>query len=216
MSFENLAGSQDSGNAGPFCSLTGNWWLFVLRGALSLIFAVLAFWMPTGALLAFALVFGAFSLVDGVFGLISAVRNIRKDERWGWLAFSGVLGILAGIVVIVSPLVATLVIATFMWASVATWSIFTGVLEISAAVRLRKEIKGEFWLALSGALSVALGVFVFWMFLTRPVESFLAAGWLIGAYALFSGIILTMLGMKLRKWGKATESGCATSNQAVA
>ena len=59
------------------CSLSGNWWLFVLRGVLALVIAVLAFLMPAESLLALTLVFGAFAFADGVFGLVAAVRNIR-------------------------------------------------------------------------------------------------------------------------------------------
>ena len=125
------------------CSLTENWWIFALRGVLALIFAALAFWMPQSALLAMTLVFGAFSLVNGAFNLVAAVRHIQKKERWGWLLFSGIVGILTGVVVLVAPWVATMVMASFLWASVGFWAIFTGVLEISAAVRLRQEIKGE-------------------------------------------------------------------------
>ena len=181
------------------CSLTENWWIIALRGVLALIFAALAFWMPQSALLAMTLVFGAFSLVNGAFNLVAAVRHIQKKERWGWLLFSGIVGILTGVVVLVAPWVATMVMASFLWASVGFWAIFTGVLEISAAVRLRQEIKGEIWLALSGLLSIFLGAIVLWIFFTRPVESFLAAGWLLSFYAAVYGVTLLFLSWRLRK-----------------
>lgn len=181
------------------CSLTENWWIFALRGVLALIFAALAFWMPQSALLAMTLVFGAFSLVNGAFNLVAAVRHIQKKERWGWLLFSGIVGILTGVVVLVAPWVATMVMASFLWASVGFWAIFTGVLEISAAARLRQEIKGEIWLAFSGLLSIVLGAIVLWIFFSRPVESFLAAGWLLGFYAAVYGVTLLFLSWRLRK-----------------
>ena len=181
------------------CSLTENWWIIALRGVLALIFAALAFWMPQSALLAMTLVFGAFSLVNGAFNLVAAVRHIQKKEHWGWLLFSGIVGILTGVVVLVAPWVATMVMASFLWASVGFWAIFTGVLEISAAVRLRQEIKGEIWLALSGLLSIFLGAIVLWIFFPRPVESFLAAGWLLSFYAAVYGVTLLFLSWRLRK-----------------
>ena len=181
------------------CSLTENWWIIALRGVLALIFAALAFWMPQSALLAMTLVFGAFSLVNGAFNLVAAVRHIQKKEHWGWLLFSGIVGILTGVVVLVAPWVATMVMASFLWASVGFWAIFTGVLEISAAVRLRREIKGEIWLALSGLLSIILGAIVLWIFFSRPVESFLAAGWLLSFYAAVYGVTLLFLSWRLRK-----------------
>ncbi len=181
------------------CSLTENWWIIALRGVLALIFAALAFWMPQSALLAMTLVFGAFSLVNGAFNLVAAVRHIQKKEHWGWLLFSGIVGILTGVVVLVAPWVATMVMASFLWASVGFWAIFTGVLEISAAVRLRQEIKGEIWLAFSGLLSIFLGAIVLWIFFTRPVESFVAAGWLLGFHAAVYGVTLLFLSWNLRK-----------------
>ncbi|MDN5486712.1 MAG: HdeD family acid-resistance protein, partial [Pseudomonas sp.] len=69
----------------------------------------------------------------------------------------------------------------------------------SAAVRLRREIKGEIWLALSGLLSVLLGAIILWMFFTRPIESFLAAGWVLGFHAAIFGMTLLLLSWRLRK-----------------
>lgn len=199
MNIDTITDSSADEPTKTLCSLTENWWIFALRGVLALIFAALAFWMPQSALLAMTLVFGAFSLVNGAFNLVAAVRHIQKKERWGWLLFSGIVGILTGVVVLVAPWVATMVMASFLWASVGFWAIFTGVLEISAAVRLRQEIKGEIWLAFSGLLSIVLGAIVLWIFFSRPVESFLAAGWLLGFYAAVYGVTLLFLSWRLRK-----------------
>lgn len=199
MNIDTITDSSADEPTKTLCSLTENWWIFALRGVLALIFAALAFWMPQSALLAMTLVFGAFSLVNGAFNLVAAVRHIQKKELWGWLLFSGIVGILTGVVVLVAPWVATMVMASFLWASVGFWAIFTGVLEISAAVRLRQEIKGEIWLAFSGLLSIVLGAIVLWIFFFRPVESFLAAGWLLGFYAAVYGVTLLFLSWRLRK-----------------
>lgn len=199
MNIDTITDSSADEPTKTLCSLTENWWIFALRGVLALIFAALAFWMPQSALLAMTIVFGAFSLVNGAFNLVAAVRHIQKKERWGWLLFSGIVGILTGVVVLVAPWVATMVMASFLWASVGFWAIFTGVLEISAAVRLRQEIKGEIWLAFSGLLSIVLGAIVLWIFFSRPVESFLAAGWLLGFYAAVYGVTLLFLSWRLRK-----------------
>ncbi|WPY96821.1 HdeD family acid-resistance protein [Limimaricola variabilis] len=194
-------------DADTVCTLSRNWWAFVLRGMVALIIAVLAWLMPAEAVFTLTLVFGAFAFADGVFGLISAVRNIRKGERWGWLAVSGVLGILTGLVVLVTPFVATLVLAVFLWASIAFWSVFSGILEITTAIRLRREIEGEIWLGLSGALSVLLGVVVVWFLTIRPTESLLALGWLLGVYAAIFGVVMILLGLKLRGRGLKADAG---------
>ncbi len=183
----------------PLCSMSRNWWTFVLRGVLALVLAVLAFLMPAEALLALALLYGAFSLVDGGFSLVAAVRKIRRGRRWGWLGFRGVVGIITGVVVLVVPLVATWVLAIFLWASIAVWAALVGGFELITAWRLRKEIRGEIWLMLSGLLSLALSGVAVWLLFTRPAEAFLAMGWVVGAYATFLGVFLILLGMRLRR-----------------
>lgn len=139
----------------PVCSLAGNWWTFVLRGVLALILAVLAVLMPASALLGLTIIFGAFSMVDGIFSLIAAFRNIRAGEKWGWLAFNGVVGIGAGIVVLIAPMMASFALSLFLWWMIAFWSSASGIAQIVTAIRLRKEIKGEFWLGLGSVVPCA-------------------------------------------------------------
>lgn len=186
-------------------SISSNWWAFIIKGFLALIFSVLAFIMPVTAILALAIVFGAFALADGIFGIIASVRKIRKGKRWGWLIFSAIMSILAGIAVIVSPLIATVVIASFLWASISFWSIFVGISEIITALRLRKEIKGELWMIFSGLFSVILGAIILWMFITQPEDVLLASGWLLGINAFLSAMTYFFLGFKLKKHQKMVQ-----------
>ena len=186
-------------------SISSNWWAFIIKGFLALIFSVLAFIMPVTAILALAIFFGAFALADGIFGIIASVRKIRKGKRWGWLIFSAIISILAGIAVIVSPLIATVVIASFLWASISFWSIFVGISEIITALRLRKEIKGELWMILSGLFSVILGAIILWMFITQPEDVLLASGWLLGINAFLSAMTYFFLGFKLKKHQKMVQ-----------
>ncbi|HAF36902.1 MAG TPA: hypothetical protein DCG88_23490 [Sphingobacterium sp.] len=186
-------------------SISSNWWAFIIKGFLALIFSVLAFIMPVTAILALAIVFGALALADGIFGIIASVRKIMKGKRWGWLIVSAIISILAGIAVIVSPLIATVVIASFLWASISFWSIFVGISEIITALRLRKEIKGELWMIFSGLFSVILGAIILWMFITQPEDVLLASGWLLGINAFLSAMTYFFLGFKLKKHQKMVQ-----------
>jgi uncharacterized membrane protein HdeD (DUF308 family) len=68
------------------------------------------------------------------------------------------------------------------------------VIQIVAAIRLRHEIDGEFWLGLAGLLSVVFGAFLF----ARPGEGALAVLWLIGGYAMLFGCLLVALAFEAR------------------
>lgn len=180
-------------------TLSGNWWAFALRGVVALILAVIAAFMPASAALGMTLVFGAYAFADGVLSLVSGVRNIRKGERWGGLVVSGLLGIAAGVATFLVPVVASVALVSFLWGMLAVWAIWTGVFQVVAAVRLRKEIKGEWLLGLSGLLTVLLGALVPVMLILNPAAGVLAFGLVMGAYALMAAILFFSLAWKLRK-----------------
>jgi uncharacterized membrane protein HdeD (DUF308 family) len=68
-----------------------------------------------------------------------------------------------------------------------------------AAIRLRRRIAGEAWLALNGVLSVAFGVLTMLM----PGAGALSLVWLIGAYAIAFGLLLFGAALRLRHWRTA-------------
>ena len=186
--------------------LADDWGWLVLRGGLAIVLGVLAILFPASALFAFTMVFAAFALIDGLLSLASGISGARKKERWWALIARGLVGILVGVLFVLMPYVTTLSYALMSLALLAVWSIFTGVFEIAAAVKLRKEIRGEWLLGLSGLLSVLLGMAIPLILMLYPAATILSVGWVIGVYALAAGIILIVQAFRLRQRMDRTQS----------
>jgi uncharacterized membrane protein HdeD (DUF308 family) len=78
---------------------------------------------------------------------------------------------------------------------IGAWAIVSGIFEIVGAIRLRKEIDNEWMLILHGVISVIFGV----LLMAMPVPGALAMVWVIGAYAIAAGVILSVLAFRLKK-----------------
>jgi uncharacterized membrane protein HdeD (DUF308 family) len=167
-----------------------NWWAIALRGALAIAFGIVAFFWPGLVWLAVVYLIGAYALIDGVMAIVAAIRGRGTAQPWWAFVFEGLLGIAVGIVAFVLPGL-TEVAMLYM---IAAWSMAAGVLTIMAAARLRHYIEGEWLLALAGALSIILGLGLgLW-----PIAGLIVVAWWIGAYEIAFGIVLLVLGFKLR------------------
>ena len=182
--------------------LTRHWWLLVVRGVLGILFGILALVWPGATIAALVLLFGAYAIVDGVATLYAAITGREGADRGRrpasgghrvWLTIEGLLGIGAGLVAFFWPGITALVL---LWV-IAFWAILTGVMEVAAAIRLRKELHNEWLLGLAGVASVLFGM----LLLLLPGTGALALIWLIGTYALVFGVILIVLGLRLRGAG---------------
>jgi uncharacterized membrane protein HdeD (DUF308 family) len=172
-----------------------NWWVVLLRGIAAIAFGIITFVAPAISLAALVLVFGAYALVDGVLAVFSAIRWRGETDHWWVLLLEGLAGIAAGVVTFVSPGLSALALLYL----IAAWAIVTGVLEIAAAIRLRKIITGEWLLALLGILSIGVGV----MLALFPSAGALALIIWIGAYVAASGVLLIALALRLHSWGRS-------------
>src|SRR5207244_2889881 len=157
-------------------TLRRNWWLLALRGLAAVIFGVLAFAWPGATLITLVWLFGAFALVNGILSLAVAAKAPKGYPRFGSLILGGLLGILAGLLAFVMPGITGLGLLIL----IASWAIVTGILEIIAAIKLRKEISDEWLLVLAGVASFAFGIVLF----LQPAAGALVLVWWIGAYAL--------------------------------
>jgi uncharacterized membrane protein HdeD (DUF308 family) len=172
-------------------ALSRNWGWIALRGVAAIVFGILALLQPASAFAVLVIFFGAYCFVDGVFALVALFRGGAGDRFWV-LVLEAVVGIAIGILTIAAP---TALAGGLLW-YIGAWAIITGVLEIVAAIRLRKEITGELWLGLAGLLSIAFGIL---LFVAPGAGAFAITIW-IGAYALVFGVMLLFLAFRLKKF----------------
>jgi uncharacterized membrane protein HdeD (DUF308 family) len=177
-------------------NLTKNWWLIVLRGVLAILFGLAAFMMPSLAWLALIVLFGTYAILDGVFAMMSGLISSKYSPRWWVFFLEGLVSLAAGVIAVLRPDLATAVFIGI----IAAWAILTGILEIVAAIRLRREIRNEWMLAFGGFVSLAFGILVFF----QPETAGLVITLMIGAYALIFGVLLVVLGLRLKKWNLPT------------
>jgi uncharacterized membrane protein HdeD (DUF308 family) len=162
----------------------------LIRGIAGIVIGLLAVAWPGMTIAVLVAIFGVYAIVDGLTNLFIGFARSRAGSRSWAHVIQGVVGIAAGVLTFVWPGVTALALVWF----IAAWAVVTGVLEIVAAVRLRKVITGEWLLALSGALSIAFGLLVF----AFPGAGAIGIAFVLGAYAVATGVILVTLGIRLR------------------
>jgi uncharacterized membrane protein HdeD (DUF308 family) len=178
--------------------LTRNWWALVVRGLLAIGFGVLALTWTQITLISLTLLFGAFALLFGIVTLAMAVGGWHvREDRW-LLLVEGALGVAIGLLTYRSPGLTAVTLVLY----VAAWMLIIGGLRIAAAIRLRKEIEGEWWLALSGVLSLLAAVVLMW----NPLLGAVALVWVIALYAIVLGIAEIGVGLRMRAFGRRVEA----------
>lgn len=172
--------------------VTRDWWVFAVRGIAALVFGVLAFIWPGATLTALVFLFGAYVLADGVSLLVALARGDALARRHAWaVGIIGVLGIIAGIVTFAWPSLTALSLLYL----VAIWAIATGTFQVIAAIALRRELKGEFWMALGGVASLVFGA----LLLAFPGQGLVSLVWLVGLWAVVFGVSSLGLARRLRR-----------------
>ncbi len=155
-----------------------------------MLFGLAALFLPGLVLEVLILLFGAYALVDGVLAVVAAFGSSGRGMRRPLLLIEGVIGILFGIVTLFWPGLTALALLYV----VAFWAVFTGIARIVMAIMLRREIENEWSIALSGVLSVILGI----VLILLPGVGLLAYTWLIGLLALALGVALIVYAFRVR------------------
>ncbi len=174
--------------------LTRRWQLVVLRGVVAVVFGIVAIAWPEITVLSLAILFGGYTLLDGITSITMGFGRGGTDRVY--LITLGVLGVVAGLISLIWPRITVIVLLVI----IAVWAIIAGVTQIAAAIRLRRVIRNEWFLALSGAVALVLGL----LLIVQPGEGAIALLVAIATFALVWGVTLIVLGLRLRSLRSAT------------
>lgn len=170
--------------------LARGWWVLLVWGVVSVLFGVAAFLWPLATVVALALAIGIAAIAEGIAALVALFGSEPPMSR-GWLLLYAVVSVVFGLMGVLNPLA----LAGALLLVFAIWLLVAGVMRIVFAIRVRKEIRGEWLIALSGALAILLGL----MFLAAPGVGVLTMALWIGALAFVYGCVQIMAGIRLRR-----------------
>lgn len=175
------------------------WWSLFIRGVAAILFGCAAMFWPGLTLVILIYIFATFAIVDGVVAIAGAFAYREQDENWWLILLMGISLAGIGLVTVFRPGVT----AMFLLALIAVRYLISGVLEIVFAIRMRKEIEGEFFMIVSGLLSFCLGL----VLIAYPVSGALAMVSVIGIIAIISGIAMTLVSFRVKNFsGKLEEA----------
>src|SRR5256886_7027066 len=171
-------------------TLKRHWWVPVIRGIAAIVFGVIAFVYPGLTIAVLVLLFGAWVLVDGVFRIVGAIGHRASDSDWGFNLIIGILGIIIGFLTFHAPGITALALVIY----IAAWALMIGATEIAVAIKLRREIKGEWFLILMGLASIVFAILLLW----NPLAGAAALIWIMAWYAVIFGVLAIIFGFRLR------------------
>jgi uncharacterized membrane protein HdeD (DUF308 family) len=163
--------------------------MFLFRGFAAILFGILTLALPGLSLTDLVLMFGIFAVISGITAVASALRN-REEEGWGLLLFEGILGILAGVVALIWPGITALAFLYLL----SAWAIITGILEFVAPLSFPMSGRRAVLMVISGIVSIAFGVLI----AAQPASGLLAVAWMIGVYAIVTGIMSVVVYFEAR------------------
>jgi uncharacterized membrane protein HdeD (DUF308 family) len=172
-------------------TMVKRWWLISLRGLVALVLGIVLLVLdPLAAAELLILFIGIYALVDGIFALVVGIINRPPHRDRGWLIAEGIIGILAGIAILLAPVLAGVIIIYF----IAFWALLTGILEIVFSIAEWKYIPGAWMILLTGIISVLLGGLI----LANIVAGVVLLVVIVAVYLVLFGLLLMLLGFSLK------------------
>jgi len=107
--------------------IPGLWWLLLLEGITTIILGILLISQPAGTLAVIVIFLGIYWLIEGIFSLIRIFTHSGR-AHWAWSLLSGILGIVAGILVLAQPMLSSLILTTTLVVIIAVQGMLIGTL----------------------------------------------------------------------------------------
>jgi len=163
------------------------WWLFLLQGIAGIILGFLLITDTDTTMIVLVTFLGFYWLMMGVLSLVRIF--VDRSVPWIWSLLIGIVGVLAGIVVLRHPLLATVMVPTVIVIVLGVEGLVMGVLEIIGGIS-----GGGIGSFLMGVLYVIVGL----LLLASPIAAALAVPLVFGILLLIQGVALVVLALRAR------------------
>jgi uncharacterized membrane protein HdeD (DUF308 family) len=163
------------------------WWLVLIEGIAAIILGIFFLVSPLKTTVLAIQFLGIWWLVSGIMSIISLFID---RTAWGWKLFSGILGMVAGSLILMYPGWSTLVVPVTIVFIIGIQGIVLGM------IGLIQAFQGAGWGAgVLGVLSVLFGI---WLMLD-PVKFALVTPWVVGVLAIIGGIAALVTAFRIKK-----------------
>lgn len=162
------------------------WWVVLLQGIAAVLLGIFLLAKPGMTMVVVVQLIGIYWFVAGIFQIVAIFID---HTQWGWKLFSGVLGIIAGMIIIKHPL----------WSPILLTSVLVIVLGIEGIIigiiNLIQAFKGGGWgVGILGALSIILGLIL----LANTLLFTFSAPLVLGVAGVIGGIIAIVYSFRLK------------------
>jgi uncharacterized membrane protein HdeD (DUF308 family) len=182
----------EAGLARAFTSaIHAHWVLFLIEGIILIILGIAAITLPMLATIAFTIVVGWVFLISGGVGLFTTIWMRHAPGFW-WSLLSAIIGIVAGVVLLASPITGSLSLTLVLIA----FFVIEGVASIMYAINHRNQSTSRWgWMLVSGIIDIILAGIIL---AGLPGTAALALGILVGINLLFGGMAMTGMALAAR------------------
>jgi uncharacterized membrane protein HdeD (DUF308 family) len=162
------------------------WWVVLLQGIAAVILGLFLLAKPGMTMVVVVQLIGIYWFVSGLFQIVAIFID---HTQWGWKLFSGILGIIAGMIIIKHPL----------WSPIMLTSVLIIVLGIEGliigVINLIQAFKGGGWgVGILGALSILFGL----VLLANVLLATFSVPWVLGVLGIVGGIIAIIYSFRLK------------------
>lgn len=166
----------------------------IFKGVALIVTGLILLFFPQATIVTLIFIMGVYWVIDGVATIIKSLNGRKAYKGWGWGIFAGSLGLFAGLVVLSGPTLSAIFTTTFLMLFVGISAIIYGVSEVVTGYRLPSGT-GKSSMVWGGLFSIIFGA----MLLASPYTSAVSIIIVLGVFTIISGVLLLVVGNKMRK-----------------
>ncbi|RXP53461.1 hypothetical protein EC396_10205 [Lutibacter sp. HS1-25] len=167
--------------------------LIFLKGIVLLIVGLILVIFPQSTLSMLMVLIGIYWLVDGIATIVRAIN--RKESMSSWGVISGIIGVVAGSVVLSKPYLTAVFTASFFMWFIGISALVYGFSGLFSGLKFPKGTIGKQSMIYGGLFSIIFGIAL----ISSPYFSALTVVYLIGFVAIIGGLAILFLANSIRK-----------------